>query len=60
MQCRFRMESTLYVFLPGGVFLPWGHGLDFGISLLSENSIKITKKKSRRALILFVRVCTLL
>ena len=27
------MESTLFVFLPGGIFLPCGHGLDFDISL---------------------------
>ena len=23
------MESTLYVFLPDGVFVPWDHRLDF-------------------------------
>ena len=28
-----------YVFLPDVVFLPCDHGLDFGISLLCENSI---------------------
>ena len=31
--------STLDVFLPNGVFLPYGHGLDFDISFLCENSI---------------------
>ena len=30
----FCMESTVYVFLPDGVFLLCDHGLDFGISLL--------------------------
>ena len=34
----FCMESTLYVFLPDGVFLPCDHGLDFDVSL-PENSI---------------------
>ena len=33
------MESTLYVFLPDGAFLPCNHGLDFDISLC-ENSEK--------------------
>ena len=28
------MDNTLYVLLPGGVFLPCDHGLDFDISLL--------------------------
>ena len=34
------MESSLYVFLSDGVFLPCDHGLNFDISLC-ENSIKI-------------------
>ena len=29
----FCMKSTLYVFLPVDVFLPYHHGLNFGISL---------------------------
>ena len=33
------MESTLYNFLPDGVFQPCDHGLHFDISLLGENSI---------------------
>ena len=33
------MESTSYVFLPAGVFLPCDHGLNFDISLLFENPI---------------------
>ena len=38
------MESMLYVLLPGGIFLPCDHGLDFDISLCesSINSIKIS------------------
>ena len=35
----FCMETTLYVFLPGDVFIPCDHGLGFDISLLCENSI---------------------
>ena len=34
------MESTLYIFLPDGVFLPCDHGLDSDISLC-ENSKQI-------------------
>ena len=34
------VKSTLYVFLPDGVFLSCDHGLDFDISLLCESSIK--------------------
>ena len=30
---HFCMESTLYVFLPDGVFLPCDHQLDFDVSL---------------------------
>ena len=32
------VESTLYIFLLVGVFLPYDHRLNFDISLLCENS----------------------
>ena len=45
--CRFIfcMESTLYVFLPGGAFLFCDHGLDFHISSC-ENSIRFDQIQS--------------
>ena len=41
----FRINTcrTLYVFLPGGVFLPCGQGLDF--DLICENSASIHSMK---------------
>ena len=40
------MESTLYVFLQDGAFLPCDRGLNFDINLLCENSIKRLNKKN--------------
>ena len=38
------VESTLYIFLPVSVFLPCDPGLNFGISLLCENSSNESNK----------------